>query len=586
MVCRTTYWLLPVIVMLTVLPAAARTAEPGLVWSSFLGGGENDKANAMAVDHEGNIFLVGSTRSLEFPATAEAFDTSYGDKTDAFVARIDAGGGGLAYATYLGGNGGDRGYAIDVDSSGSACVTGFTYSGNFPVTAGAFDTEHNSPGGVYQDIFIARLQPNGSALLYSTFLGGSLGEGGYALILCADGSLIVAGDTQSEDFPVTPEAYDTTHHGIKDVFVARLAAGGGALEYATFAGGSLVENFETIVRDDAGSIYIVGETKSDDLPTTEGAFDRTYNQDADAFVLKLNASGDSLEYGSYIGSSLWDRGTGVAVDESGCLYLTGYTTSTGFPHTFEAYDPTHNGRRDAFVVKIDIVQNQLIYGTFLGGDDDDRGLDIEVDDLGYAIVTGRTASEEFPTTPGAYDESHNGDTDAFVVRLGPSGDLLQYGTFLGGAGDEYGNDLVYAGADVIYLAGTTTSEDFPVTAGAVDPDHNGLEDVFALEFQLLPTPVREEIDPGVRPRIFTLQQNYPNPFNPSTTIEFTLPRDERVELRIYDIRGALVATLADGRRPAGVHRVRWNAADRASGVYFCVLQAGGLRRMRKMVLLK
>lgn len=586
MVFRSMPFLIMIIVMQAVVSSVSRAAEPGLVWSTFLGGSDNDKANAMAVDDAGNIYLIGSTRSLEFPATPEAFDTSYGDKTDAFVVRIDAGGAELAYATYLGGSGGDRGYDIAVDASGSAFVTGFTYSGNFPVTAGAFDTEHNSPGGIYQDVFVSRLDPNGGSLLYSTYLGGSQGEGGYALSLCQDGGLIVAGDTQSEDFPVTPEAYDTTHHGSKDVFIARLDAAGSLLEFATFMGGSGVENFETIIRDAAGSIYVVGETSSDDLPTTEGAFDRSYHGNADAFVFKLSADGDSLEYGSYVGSSQWDRGTGVAVDESGCLYLTGYTSSTGFPHTFESYDPSHNGRRDAFVVKIDIAQNQLLYGTFLGGEGDDRGLNITVDDFGYAVVAGRTASEEFPTTPGAYDESHNGEIDIFVVRLSSAGDLLQYATFLGGGGDEYGDDLEYGGDDMIYLAGTTTSEDFPVTAGAFDPDHNGWEDIYALKFQLLPTPVREETEPAARPRAFALKQNYPNPFNSLTTMKFTLRHDQDVTMEIYDIRGALVTTLLDGRRPAGIHQMSWNAADRASGVYFCVLQAGGFRQVRKMVLLK
>ena len=286
---------IPVVLLLCILHAGVPGAEPGIAWSTFLGGEDNDKANAMAVDDSGNVYLIGSTRSLEFPATPGAFDTSYGDKTDAFVARIDAGGGGLAYATYLGGSGGDRGYDIDVDASGSAYVTGFTYSGNFPVTAGAFDTEHNSPGGLYQDVFVSRLNPNGGALIYSTFIGGSQGEGGYALSLCQDGSVIVAGDTQSPDFPITPQAYDTTHGGSKDVFVARLDASGSALEFATFAGGSSVENFETIVQDDAGGIYVVGETQSDDLPTTGNAFDNTYNLNADAFVFKLSAAGDSLE---------------------------------------------------------------------------------------------------------------------------------------------------------------------------------------------------------------------------------------------------------------------------------------------------
>lgn len=583
---RSVLLFLLIVLKLAILQVSSLRAEPGIIWSTFLGGSDNDQGNAMAVDDSGNVYLIGSTRSLEFPATTGALDTIYNNKTDAFVARIDANGEGLGYATYLGGYGGDRGYDIVVDDSGSAYVTGFTYSDNFPVTVGAFDTEHNSPGGSYQDVFISRLNPDGSLLLYSTYMGGSRGEGGYALSLCQDGSLIVAGSTQSPDFPVTPEAYDTLFQGDRDVFVARLQALGSALEFSTFVGGNAIEYFEAMTVDDAGRIYVVGETKSDDFPTTTGAFDLTYNQNSDAFVFKLSAAGDSLEYGSYIGSNQWDRGTGVAVDTGGCLYLTGYTASTGFPRTFESYDPSHNGQRDAFVVKIDIVQNQLMYGTFLGGAGDDRGQDILLQESGRVIVMGRTDSEDFPTTLGAYDETHNGETDIFVVQLSPAGDILQCATFIGGGFTEYGNDAALGGGDVIYVTGSTSSSDFPVSTGAFDPEYSGLEDIFALKLELNPSTKVQEIFTEIRPRRCVLRQNYPNPFNPSTTIEYILQRDQYITIAVYDVRGALVTTLLDGYQPAGVHTVRWNAADQASGMYFCMLQVDDVRQVRKMVLLK
>jgi hypothetical protein len=189
-----------------------------------------------------------------------------------------------------------------------------------------------------------------------------------------------------------------------------------------------------------------------------------------------------------------------------------------------------------------------------------------VDDSGCAYVSGRTISSNFPTTPGAFDTTPNGNVDVFVTKVSAAGDLLLYSTFLGGGDQEYGEGLTLGQDHAVYVGGLTRSEDFPVISGAIDPVHNGWEDIFVSRLQLSATPVIWGTVSAPLPRKSVLVHNYPNPFNPVTTIEFVLPDDGHVSMKVYDVRGALVADLVDGHRLAGSHQVRWDAADCASGM--------------------
>jgi len=331
----------------------------------------------------------------------------------------------LLYATFLGGSEHDYGRGIVVDASGAAYVTGFTVDAatDFPATPGAYDTTHN--GGVY-DAFVAKLNASGSALLYATFLGGSGEDVGSEIASDSSGAAYVTGYTVDAvtDFPTTPGAYDITHNGWSDAFVAKLDASGSALLYATFLGGSgYYDDGWGIAVDSSGAAYVTGETSSADFPTTPGAYDTTYNGGSyDAFVAKLNASGSTLLYATFLGGSGVDWGGGVAVNISGAAYVTGLTddAATDFPVTPEAYDTTHNGGvYDAYVAKLDASGSDLVYATFLGGSGGDRGIGIDTDASGAAYLTGWTHDDatDFPTTPGAHDTTHNGGEDAFVAKL-------------------------------------------------------------------------------------------------------------------------------------------------------------------------
>jgi len=242
------------------------------------------------------------------------------------------------------------------------------------------------------------------------------------------------------------------------------------LLYATFLGGSSAEYGHGIAVDGSGVTYVTGTTDSSDFPTTPGAFDTTFNGGyEDAFVVKLNAAGSALAYATFLGGSSADYGGGIAVDGSGAAYVSGTAGSSDFPTTPGAFDTTYNGGyEDAFVVKLNAAGSALAYATFLGGSSEEYGHGIAVDGTGAAYVTGGTSSSDFPTTPGAFDTTYNGNWDAFVVKLNAAGSALAYAIFLGGNNGESGSGIAVDESGAAYVTGTTYSSDFPATPGAFD----------------------------------------------------------------------------------------------------------------------
>jgi len=392
------------------------------------------------------------------------------------IANPQSGASDLLYSTFLGGSDFEWGFAIAVDGAGSAYVTGFTESSDFPTTAGAFDTGYTG----YGDAFVVKVNADGSGLAYATFLGGSNYEWGFAIAVDGAGSAYVTGYTRSSDFPTTAGAFDTSHNGNHNAFVVKMNAAGTGLTYATFLGGSNGDEGHAIAVDGAGSAYVTGWTESSDFPITAGAFDTNYNGADDAFVVKVNADGTGLAYATFLGGSGWEWSHAIAVDGAGSAYVTGHTGSSDFPITAGAFDTSHNGVYDAFVVKVNAGGTGLAYATFLGGSGPDYGRAIAVDGAGSAYVTGHTPSSDFPTTAGAFDTSYNGYQDAFVVKVNATGTGLAYATFLGGSHYDYGYGIAVDGAGSAYVTGETLSSDFPTTAGAFDTSYN-LSDAFVVK---------------------------------------------------------------------------------------------------------
>ena len=291
------------------------------------------------------------------------------------------------------------------------------------------------------------------------------------------GSVYVTGGTFSTDFPTTVGAAQTTYSGGEpDAFVTKLNATGSGLVYSTYLGGSDRDSGFRVAVDGGGNAYVTGITFSTDFPTTAGAA-----QDAggdDAFVTKLNATGSGLVYSTYLGGSGGEIGVGIAVDGAGSAYVTGYTLSTDFPTTAGAAQTTHAGEFDAFVTKLNATGSGLVYSTYLGGNNTDQSSGIAVDGAGSAYVTGGTLSTNFPTTAGAAQTTYAGGVDAFVTKLHPTGSGLVYSTYLGGNDGDSGARIALDGAGSAHVTGSTTSTNFPTTAGAAQTTYAGGIDAF------------------------------------------------------------------------------------------------------------
>ncbi|MBV6495881.1 MAG: hypothetical protein DCC44_05175 [Acidobacteria bacterium] len=317
---------------------------------------------------------------------------------------------------------------------------------------------------------------------FSTFLGGTDIDEAQSLAVDSADNVYVTGYTYSTEFPTTPGTVDTSHNGESDVFVTKLNAAGTALIYSTYIGGGSGDLGIDLFVDGSGSAYIAGSTTSADFPTTAGAYDPSHNGYSDVFVTKLNTTGSTLTYSTFIGDVGDDYGWGVAVDTAGNAYLTGSTNSANLATTPGAYDTTFNGGQDVFVTKLNATGSAQVYSTFVGGSGTDSGHRIAIDSAGNAYVTGETQDDttDYPTTSGAPYPTHNGSTDAFVTKLNAAGSALLYSTFLGGISYDTGYGIAVDSSGNAFVTGWTSdaATDYPTTAGAYMTAHNGGLDVF------------------------------------------------------------------------------------------------------------
>jgi hypothetical protein len=443
-----------------------------LIYSTYMGGTGGTFGQSIAVDSAGNAYITGFT-GANFPTMNPLQPTYGGAPFDAFVAKINSEGSALVYATYLGGSNDDAGFGIAVDSSGNAYITGQTFSADFPTTPGAFQAACGG-GNCSGDAFVTKINPSGSALVYSTYLGGSNPDGANAIAVDSSGSAYVTGSTLSTDFPIK-DALQGVGGGDK-AFVSKFNTAGTALVYSTYLGGSDVDYGDGITVDGAGNAYVTGETYSHDFPTTPGAFQTVCNGGSncnlvgDAYLSKFDTKGSAFVYSTFLGGSSQDYGTAVAVDSAGDAYVTGVTASPDFP-TKNPVQPDSGGGYDAFVTEFNPAGSALIYSTYLGGNGTDYGYGIAVDSLGNAYVVGETQSTNFPTINSVQPAS-GGNFDAFVTKLSPSGLALLYSTYLGGSFIDYGYGIAVDGTDSAYVTGYTYSVNFP-TINPLEPQDVG-----------------------------------------------------------------------------------------------------------------
>lgn len=388
------------------------------IYSTYVGGSYNEMVSAIAIDSSRNVYVLGSTESgsgaNNFPVTPGAYDTvppergSFGN--DIVIFKLDETGSQLLYSTFVGERGNDWPGGIAVDKSGNAYITGATSSEKFPVSSNAYKKTPTTDGFFWYEVFVTKLNADGSELLYSTFLGGEEDEWGYDIAVDDQGYAYVTGETNSFEFPTTPGAYDRTFD-----------------------------------------------------PGTNEFID-------DAFVTKLNQDGSALVYSTFLGKSQNDRGRGIAVDPQGNAYVTGYTSSPDFPTTPGAFDDRLSGLSDGFVTKLDPTGSTLLYSTFIGGDEDESFYKIALTEEGNAVVAGTTTSENFKTTAGAYSSrySDDGETDVALAALTPSGSALIYATYFGSRGSDYVTDVAVGPTGEAIVGGYTVSPTFPRTPDAYD----------------------------------------------------------------------------------------------------------------------
>jgi beta-propeller repeat-containing protein len=404
-----------------------------IVYSTFLGGSGMEIANAIAVDSAGNAYITGYTSSTTFPGVgAGSIQPTYGGgDTDSFVTKINAAGTAIVYSTFLGGSATEWAHAIAVDGAGNAYVTGFTNSATFPGVNGSSIQPANGGGASPADAFVTKINPAGTAIVYSTFLGGSGSDQGSGIAVDSAGNAYVTGETSSSTFPgVNGSSIQPANGGGGDTFVTKINPAGTAIVYSTYYGSGGDDTGSGIAVDSAGNAYITGYTTSTTLPGVNSSSIRTANGGGaspyDAFVTKLNPAGTAIVYSTFLGNSGFDVGLGIAVDGAGDAYVTGGTDSTTFPGVnATSIQPANAGGLDAFVTKINPTGTAIVYSTFLGGSGTggDQGLGVAVDGAGNTYVAGITNSATFPGVDGSSLQPANGGSyfDGFVTKINEPG---------------------------------------------------------------------------------------------------------------------------------------------------------------------
>ncbi|RIK06107.1 MAG: hypothetical protein DCC49_11725 [Acidobacteria bacterium] len=437
--------------------------DPVLTYSSYLGGSGGDGGSVGAIDTDGAAYAKGTTKSANFP-TASPFQGSNAGDADAFVTKINAAGSALVYSSYLGGADYDNGSDIAIDGDGNVYLAGITSSTDFP-TASPFQATN---GGA-TDAFIAKMNASGSALVYSSYLGGTAGDSGRSIAVDLSDTAYIAGTTSSTTFPTASPFQATFGGGFSDAFVAKVNATGSALVYSSYLGGSSDDSGPSIAVDSTGSSYLLGDTSSTDFPTVS-PFQATNGGATDAFVAKMNAAGSALVYSSYLGGDEIDLAGAIAVDLTGNAYLTGSTQSSDFP-TSSPFQGAVAGDYDAFVTKVNTAGSTLLFSSYLGGTLDDFGAGIDVDSAGTAYLTGQTISSDFPTVS-PFQGANAGWNDAYIAKVNAAGSALVLSSYLGGSDEDAGLAIVAGPGGAAHIGGETGSSDFP-TASPFQPSFGG-----------------------------------------------------------------------------------------------------------------
>jgi len=392
--------------------------------STLIGGSLHEWSKGIILDSSGNVFVSGDTYSSDFPTTTGAYDETFNDTSgffDIFLFKLSNDLTSLLASTYLGGNSVDALHSyIDIDSSGNVFIAGVTSSSDFPSTVGSYNEIKN---GFQQDAFVTKFN-NDLTSITSTFIGGSSGDSAFHVVLDGSDNVLIGGNTQSSDFPTTPGAYVETHTGHNDAFISKFDNNLTTLLASTFISVPFGAGFfHGMALDANNNVFSSLITKSPDFPTTLGAYDETFNGERDLIISKLSPDLTTLLAATYLGGSNVEISEVVAIDSSGNVFVSGLTISSDFPTTIDAYDQTYDGHTEIFsgntevyVSKLSNDLTTLLASTFVGGPNQEDATFMDIDSSGNVFLVGN-AYDGFPTTAGAYDETYNGLSDAFIAKL-------------------------------------------------------------------------------------------------------------------------------------------------------------------------
>jgi hypothetical protein len=483
--------------------------DPEVIFATYVGGPQQENGSMWGnsfVDVDGCVHIYGYNRGGEFPTTPGALLSDANDDMNVFLAKLNASGDKILYASYIGGSGTEEPSSIYVGNYGVVYITGSTSSPDLPKPTNPIHPAYDSTLNGESDIFVMKINVSGSGtyLYYTNYIGGPKYEQGSCIFVDEDGCAYVAGRAGHSGFPTTSGAYASTPKGEYDVVVFKLSTLGDRLLYSTYFGGSKSEFCFGIRVDSEGRAVITGDTTSTDLPTTPSALQTTYGGGAyDAFVARLSADGGSLSYSTYIGGKQYDAAYALTLDRNGLIYLTGWTDSPDFPTTVGAYDRGQHGDLDAFVLRLYADDSELYFSTLIGGAGQDQGRGIWLDKTANVYVCGFTDSRDFPTTPTALYSARDDHRNGFLSRFDMNGTRLTFSTFVRGA--QHCNDIFVDREGHVYLAGAA-NDNLETTVGAADTTSGGL-DMFAMKLEL-GAPAVETLNLTGGPRLYAGYEAY------------------------------------------------------------------------------
>jgi hypothetical protein len=468
-----------------------------IAYATYLGGDQWDQAREIIPYPDGTVLVGGMTSSSNMPTTPGVVQPEYaGDNPslghggviggDAFLVRLSPDGRNILAATYFGGSKQERGvYGMLLDSEGNIVIGSATRSPDMPTTPGSYQPKY---GGGQADMYAAKLSPGLKQILWCTYVGKSNTDwprGGLALD--AQDNVYLVGGTDSRDFPTTEGAFQRVLKGERDAAIVKLSADGSRLIFSTLLGGGSWDGLMGIHVDASGNVYVAGHTRSRDFPLTPSAPQSNFSGNSDCFLTKLSNNGGGLLYSTYLGGAENEFAEHrPLLGPDGAFFLTGVTSSPDFPATMGAYQRALKGKTDGFVTKISPDGKSFAFSSFLGGSGGEFFLMPTLDAEGNILVVGHTTSPDFPVTPDALQMVfHRGkraqDGDGVLAVLNPDGSKLIYATFLGGGGDDLIRSVALGPNGEVYLAGSTSSRDFPVTPNTVQTGLSGNADAFVVK---------------------------------------------------------------------------------------------------------